>query len=63
MGVLIITYASIAGLGLSAFMGIHFNAATTQVVFFCFLIFSFFKFLQLRSRSLDCSISNARLGY
>jgi patched 1 protein len=32
VGVLIITYSSIAGLGLSAMMGIHFNAATTQIV-------------------------------
>ena len=34
-----ITLASVAGLGLSTFMGIHFNAATTQVCF-CFMRFT-----------------------
>uniref|UniRef100_A0A915DZN8 SSD domain-containing protein n=1 Tax=Ditylenchus dipsaci TaxID=166011 RepID=A0A915DZN8_9BILA len=32
VGVLIVTYSSLAGLGLSTMMGIHFNAATTQIV-------------------------------
>jgi len=32
IGVLVITYASIAGLGLATMLGIHFNAATTQIV-------------------------------
>uniref|UniRef100_A0A0N5A2S4 SSD domain-containing protein n=1 Tax=Parastrongyloides trichosuri TaxID=131310 RepID=A0A0N5A2S4_PARTI len=32
LGVLIITYSSIAGLGLATYFGIQFNAATTQIV-------------------------------
>jgi patched 1 protein len=32
IGVLIITYSSVAGLGLATLMGINFNAATTQIV-------------------------------
>ncbi|KAI1720235.1 patched family domain-containing protein [Ditylenchus destructor] len=32
IGVLIVTYSSLAGLGLCTLMGIHFNAATTQIV-------------------------------
>ncbi|VBB34015.1 unnamed protein product, partial [Acanthocheilonema viteae] len=34
LGVFLVTYASISGLGISSYMGIHFNAATTQVIFF-----------------------------
>uniref|UniRef100_A0A0R3RWT3 SSD domain-containing protein n=1 Tax=Elaeophora elaphi TaxID=1147741 RepID=A0A0R3RWT3_9BILA len=32
LGVFLVTYASISGLGISSYMGIHFNAATTQIV-------------------------------
>ncbi|TMS35052.1 hypothetical protein L596_002529 [Steinernema carpocapsae] len=32
IGVFLVTYSSIAGLGLSTFFGINFNAATTQIV-------------------------------
>ncbi|VDK88918.1 unnamed protein product [Litomosoides sigmodontis] len=32
LGVFLVTYASISGLGLSSYMGINFNAATTQIV-------------------------------
>ncbi|VDN28481.1 unnamed protein product [Gongylonema pulchrum] len=32
LGVFLVTYASISGLGLSSYIGIHFNAATTQIV-------------------------------
>ncbi|CEF68755.1 Protein patched homolog 1 [Strongyloides ratti] len=32
LGVLIITYSSIAGLGLATYFGVQFNAATTQIV-------------------------------
>ena len=44
-GVLMITFSSIAGLGLSSMMGVHFNAATTQVILqldssikYCFIV-------------------------
>lgn len=33
-GVLTVTFASISGLGLSTWLDIEFNAATTQVIFF-----------------------------
>lgn len=38
-GVLTVTFASVAGLGLATWLGIEFNAATTQVRFFLVLVF------------------------
>ncbi|CAG9539576.1 unnamed protein product, partial [Cercopithifilaria johnstoni] len=32
VGVFLVTYASISGLGISSYLGVHFNAATTQIV-------------------------------
>jgi patched 1 len=33
VGVILVTFSSVAGLGLSTLLGVHFNAATTQVKF------------------------------
>lgn len=45
VGVVLVTYSSICGLGVTTALGIHFNVATTQV------IAKFVKFLALLHRS------------
>jgi patched 1 protein len=55
IGVLLVTFSSVAGLGFATWIGIHFNATTTQVVVF-FRFFSLHHFL-------DSAFLNTRIGH
>ncbi|MCP9261302.1 PTC1 [Dirofilaria immitis] len=64
LGVFLVTYASISGLGLCSYMGIHFNAATTQIVPFLTLGLGVDDmFLLLHNyRDVHCTIKNSEIG-
>ncbi|VDK65129.1 unnamed protein product [Onchocerca ochengi] len=64
LGVFLVTYSSISGLGISSYMGIHFNAATTQIVPFLTLGLGVDDmFLLLHSYGTVCStVKNNEIG-